>query len=657
MPTNNINWDNIKYKNPCPTTLSFVNDTMINERFENHKNKYNDDNMNVLTHFRKFKISDKIYDDQNAWTFAQSSNEESYATHLLYQNNFVQGTYRITKAGYYELQEDIIFSPDPRGDESFMPTDLQIENHDYPTFETTPTGYYAMGFFAAITIEAPDVILNLNGYSIKQSQIHKLQQRFFSCIELASAPFTQGAGGDSNKSHGPHQFGPTPISTADNLYICNGELSASSHHGIHGNSAKNVIIENMNIVNYEVGAIQINGGKNIIIRNINISNSGQDVRVNFKYSQARFIDRFLNLIKQEQPELTLNLSTGVKSIDDIIHDLSTARDIVKNHIKTNTELPTTGSASVFKLKDADGLLDGNAYGIILAQQGPIVGDFKKIRNEMGVNENIVLHDIIIQNLETNVSEILACSSNKETSSSDIAYGGARVADPVGGILDLFFASDENGHFKENVLINAQLICGKAVLNGLSQSGTTNIPIEIINWAENGTQQLNTIINGIDFCYIGFGDCMGHHMKGNIGIFVQGGLDIDMSNIIIENMQNYGTIGTEYKKLEGYHGADTVRTYMGTQNSGIAIVGSKNIDLNNFQILQIASKNGISHGISCIGNNEDVNIFDYHMRNIVSAKPSLQASDPNPKLKYNLINLDTTSANQISCDGHKMPHTM
>ena len=50
-------------------------------------------------------------------------------------------------------------------------------------------GAYHLGFFAAITVESDDVILDLNGKSLKQSKLHNLQQRFYSHIELASAPF------------------------------------------------------------------------------------------------------------------------------------------------------------------------------------------------------------------------------------------------------------------------------------------------------------------------------------------------------------------------------------------------------------------------------------------------------------------------------------
>ena len=77
--------------------------------------------------------------------------------------------------------DDITFSPNEHIDDTLMPTNEQITAGDYPTVKTTPSGFYHMGFFAAITIECPNVVLDLNGHMIRQSELHRLQQRFFAC--------------------------------------------------------------------------------------------------------------------------------------------------------------------------------------------------------------------------------------------------------------------------------------------------------------------------------------------------------------------------------------------------------------------------------------------------------------------------------------------
>ena len=44
---------------------------------------------------------------------------------------------------------------------------------------------YRLGFFAAVTLEADNVVLDMNGHWIRQSRRHHLRQRFFACVETA----------------------------------------------------------------------------------------------------------------------------------------------------------------------------------------------------------------------------------------------------------------------------------------------------------------------------------------------------------------------------------------------------------------------------------------------------------------------------------------
>ena len=102
-----------------------------------------------------------------------------------------------------------------------------------------------LGFFAAIIIECSNVILDLNGHEIKMSPAFYLRQRFYSHIELGSAPFVPRVG--------PHDY--INFISAQNVQIKNGTLGLTSHHGIHGNLAKNITIENLHIKDFEVGGL------------------------------------------------------------------------------------------------------------------------------------------------------------------------------------------------------------------------------------------------------------------------------------------------------------------------------------------------------------------------------------------------------------------
>ena len=99
----------------------------------------------------------------------------------------MNGTVRITKPGIYVLNENIIFNPNENND--FFPRMDQLSQ--YPMGNSGP---FHLGFFAAITIESDNVILDLNGKTITQSSLHNIEQRFYAHIELASSPFIPNQG-------------------------------------------------------------------------------------------------------------------------------------------------------------------------------------------------------------------------------------------------------------------------------------------------------------------------------------------------------------------------------------------------------------------------------------------------------------------------------
>ena len=97
---------------------------------------------------------------------------------FLYNKDFENGTYLIENAGYYVLKENIVFNPNPNDD--YFPK---------PSQQKYQTPGFSLGFFAVIAIYASGVYLDLNGFTISASKEFALQQRFFSIIELANAPF------------------------------------------------------------------------------------------------------------------------------------------------------------------------------------------------------------------------------------------------------------------------------------------------------------------------------------------------------------------------------------------------------------------------------------------------------------------------------------
>ena len=128
-------------------------------------------------------------------------------------------------------------------------------------------GAYSMGFFAGISVECDDVVIDLNGHTIAQGNYFYLQQRFFSLIELASKAFVSG--------QGPGNFGGT-LTSGSNIVIKNGVFGLTSHHGIHGNYATDIILQNLQFQDFEVAGIALNGFENLRIENVEIGPNYQN---------------------------------------------------------------------------------------------------------------------------------------------------------------------------------------------------------------------------------------------------------------------------------------------------------------------------------------------------------------------------------------------
>ena len=95
------------------------------------------------------------------------------AVHCLSQSDFLNGTYRIQAPGTYQLTEDIDFEPRPDNDHW-----NQLDDPNYPINQ------FYLGFFAAITIESNNVVVDLNGHTLQMSKKFYLLQRFFNVIEV-----------------------------------------------------------------------------------------------------------------------------------------------------------------------------------------------------------------------------------------------------------------------------------------------------------------------------------------------------------------------------------------------------------------------------------------------------------------------------------------
>tara|TARA_R110002073_G_scaffold69408_3_gene172240 strand:- start:745 stop:2469 length:1725 start_codon:yes stop_codon:yes gene_type:complete len=511
------------------------------------KNNLTSKQLSVTSYFEKFKYIEKTEE------YSYKGNTPG-AIIKLRQNNFTNGTVRITTPGIYILEEDIHFEPNSGND--FMPTRAQIFTGQYPVGNN---GAYHLGFFAAITIETTGVILDLNGKTITQTLLHNLQQRFYAHIELASAPFIP--------KQGPGEFSTdTSFKSGKYVLIKNGTLGLSSHHGIHGNGMEGVILQNLLVTHFEVAGIALNGATDCILDKITIKESSLDVKVLSSYSQARFIRSFLKRVQTANPKAHL----GDKPIDKIIKELNDGLLEAKKYVKRG-QIPSNMFGNIRANKG----YDGNVYGLVLNVNGVVINGFitKRPTTAMG-NQNIYLHNIHIEKIISSPVEIIALNA---APSDGTAYAGSRQAGPVGDVLDIKKITGVAGKYTGNILSDAQLIIAKY---NYPKMGTTNITNQIVEWCE-GDEDIVDVMKKHNYYNVTGGDSMGHKMKGNIGLFISAGKNINVNKLSINNVISLGqNVGRN--TLDNSH--------QGGDSYGVIVTGSSNISLNNHIIKNITTQN-------------------------------------------------------------------
>lgn len=431
--------------------------------------------------------------------------DELKGVQYIYQKYFNDGTYKITKPGYYKLFENIVFHPNP--DNEFKPKSTQKEL--YPTM-----GAYVLGFFAVITIETSNVTLDLNGYDISVSEEFNQHQRFASIIELGNSPF--------NTKQGPANFGE--LNTApENIKIMNGSIGRSPHHGIRGNNNKYLILRNISFQDFEVAAISLHGCCNTLIEDININGINKKVFSLSQYSQCLFIMPFLERLLKIDENYTFNNKTVREIYDDMNNEIKNYKNYVFNHKEYD---------GFFKNKEL--LPDGNVYGILLHTKGVAVGDMLEERTEDSIgNENIVLRNINIKNLISQSIQIKGLKNGKR--SLEPSYIGKFITGPVGDVLKINKIMDESNTYSGDCLSDGQFLLAKRKLEFPDEKyGRVSITKQLIDWAE--TKQN---FNDLNLYMVNDHDSMGHVMKGNHGILVSCGKNIFLTNIKIQNVENYG----------------------------------------------------------------------------------------------------------------------
>eukprot|EP01025_Chloroclados_australasicus_P061186 TRINITY_DN79_c0_g1_i4.p1 TRINITY_DN79_c0_g1~~TRINITY_DN79_c0_g1_i4.p1 ORF type:complete len:723 (-),score=62.31 TRINITY_DN79_c0_g1_i4:549-2618(-) len=514
----------------------------------------------------------------------------------LQPQNFTNGPVFLTQPGYYQLTDNIEFNPNKVTNVQSAYYFGDVNWNQIGANETYDRYAFSLGFFAAIIITGNDIILDLNGYTLQQSEEHALQQRFFSNVELSDRPFIFGKG--------PHDFGK-PMTSSQNVCIQNGILGRSSHSGIHGNNNYNVEIRDVTIQDFEVAGISLNNQTKLQISDVQIPRGREVIPVVGTWSAARNIREYINRLVDNGYEGQLQIGDRRLDAPQIQKELQYVMDqvfdlVINKQWWLETQRPQPSQVAMFL--NPMNFSDSNMYGLVIHGAGPASAGFPdgSSLQENDYSKEIQIQNVGIGRLSAAPREIPALKNKEGKPAKDISGAVFQTSNTDYTLLPATMNSDKV--YIGNALSNAQLIVAKAILEGFDFGElTTNrnsIDQQIIDWAQGG-QSLQQ--SGLG--YLCNGDAQFHATNGVIGLRLDSSKKVQIQNVRIDRLENRGGIGStlcwDNQQYQLSNGRSNYKGYYpgytGGVSRGFSIAASKDVNLTECYVNRTVSLAGSSFG--------------------------------------------------------------
>lgn len=438
----------------------------------------------------------------------------------VYNSDAANGTIDIKHSGYFLLKGDLVFSPNEEHDS--LPTAEQIAAGQY-----LPTDGYKHGFFATIVVRAENVTINLNGFTVSVSDLFRVRQGFHAALAV-SIPFI--------RKEGPGDFGNL-TSRAKGIVVENGVLGKTSHHGIHGHLATDVLLRNLKIRDYEVACMSMNGWNTSYAYDVHCEGSATDVPVRGIFTQARVALFFLDRCAQRHAPC----ADSAARLRSLI--VQAEEGIIANNTINAEKYPE--AHLLFSSPDGrPRVIDGGAaYGALVTDAGAAVHAVGTpfVRGEG--SEYIVFEDCSIRNTRASAVEVVGASFPN----------GDFITGSVGDLLDFnrYFNEPRIGLPGRDAYIESQMALARAYWTEYTpeerasrELGLVNIPLELVEWYEAGgsAEDLATLYQTAEWRYQRDSDRQGHLPKGSFDGRFDSSANITLINLHIEGGLSSGDAG-------------------------------------------------------------------------------------------------------------------
>ena len=507
--------------------------------------------------------------------FNNFENNIEEKVYYLSQEDFNSGPYRITRSGTYIIIEDIVFNFNP--DDDYWPREDQADVYPGAASYRDP---YHLGFFAGITIECDNVLIDLNSHKLEMSIEFYYQQRWFAIIELGSQQFLPG--------QGPAFFGPDPV-VVNNIEIRNGILGRTSHFAIHGNFPTSIKFEDLKIEGFVTHGLQLNGWENLEMNNIDVGPSSEIEYLKGDYGHARILAQRLERIEDEllgtdESEYTKgDLEENLQRLGEVREELSKQMSLAYNYalnrvrgkfedtdyvnpddLTTEEDIERWTNAKAQFIHESGYPSASSVTGIFLNFEGASVFSYTMYtthQSSHGRLSNIHIHDIS-HDMEESMRFGYSGSSGQMYPTpwnSDIpveyAIGGKdnllalhdTISDYSSNRTEDFEALEilENNHGYHGTIMTDVYFTMASVSDDWDQLGFLQIEetnqniTDVIDWVNGDTPE--SMLTWRFGCNQ---DIMGHSGKGLLGMRIDGVDDLMLSNIRVTDLYEHTGLGSD-----------------------------------------------------------------------------------------------------------------
>eukprot|EP00484_Ammonia_sp_Unknown_P011181 CAMPEP_0197073724 /NCGR_PEP_ID=MMETSP1384-20130603/210752_1 /TAXON_ID=29189 /ORGANISM="Ammonia sp." /LENGTH=1715 /DNA_ID=CAMNT_0042512563 /DNA_START=84 /DNA_END=5232 /DNA_ORIENTATION=+ len=602
-------------------------------------------------------------DDDADQTDDDDSSSPTSSTNIVYISNadVQSGTYRITEPGTYILTEDLTFNFNApteaeKSEETWSPNDYDTDNMAwFPSIEQqteydglfTYSGLYSLGFFAGVTVESDDVIIDLAGHRMQMAYEFYLQQRFFSLIELGNRQFITGQGVMSS-----FDTDDSPEIYPSGVLIKNGLLGLSSHHAVHGNNVQSLTIEDVTMHNFDVAGFACNGCSNVALSDSVIGPQNTNIPVLGRYTHARaFLPRLRDLADNYGSEPIRFAARATTTVQGLIDRFVNQMDMVYNHIINSQEYAEDDEEWIAAQRlfiNPTGALDGgSSYGILFNGQGSATS---AIGHSIGGTSEITLSNVEIQDgiLFNGQGSATSAIGHSIGGTSEITMSNVEIQGIYANPLEKFKVTDNAGNpikllFGDTLDVDAvfdQVI--DASRSKYLGDAYTDLVFAVDKYVDSSFY-LNTLkmTDGLrelvfhndattfsqEFNLYGSTDIQLQSTKGAIGVRIDGVQNFKFEQLTIHNIENWGIKGSslagEYAvpQITGNEQPDIQYGYTSNRAQGLMIVSGVGV-LNNVEIYDVNSHSGSAHG-AVVYDDSNIGATNIRIRNIQAGSAMTQ----------------------------------